>query len=239
MSDRSVAASNIRFFLSSVTIVMVVACGNRQASPADSTSSALGSHPDASLSTGREDSIARARQDSVNRAQPGYVVDSILPPAEALRRFMADVASPPTTFANGASSRDALVRTWVRALESNDSLALIRTAMNRPEFAFLVYRTSPNAAPPYNQPPALMWMQLSNASLKGFRRSLQRLGGKPLGFLNYRCAPKAVQEGENRLWTDCLVRRVRAPGDTVSERLFGAIIERRGHFKFYSLANDV
>ena len=239
MSDRSVAASNIRFFLSSVTIVMVVACGNRQASPADSTSSALGSHPDASLSTGREDSIARARQDSVNRAQPGYVVDSILPPAEALRRFIADVASPPTTFANGASSRDALVRTWVRALESNDSLALIRTAMNRPEFAFLVYRTSPNAAPPYNQPPALMWMQLSNASLQGFRRALQRLGGKPLGFLNYRCAPEAVLEGENRLWTDCLVRRVRTPGDTVSERLFGAIIERRGHFKFYSLANDI
>ncbi|MDP1859792.1 MAG: hypothetical protein Q8K82_14055, partial [Gemmatimonadaceae bacterium] len=175
MSDRSVAASYIRLCLSTVAIVMVVACGKPQASPADSTSSALGSQPDASMSAGRADSIARARQDSVNRSQPGYVVDSILPPAEALRRFTADVSFPPTTFANGASSRDALVRTWVRALESNDSLALIRTAMNRPEFAFLVYRTSPHAAPPYNQAPALMWMQLSNASLKGFRRSLQRL----------------------------------------------------------------
>ena len=59
----------------------------------------------------RTDSIARARQDSVNRAQPGYVVDSLLPIEEELRRFRAAIGgSPVTALAHGSASREELVR---------------------------------------------------------------------------------------------------------------------------------
>jgi hypothetical protein len=195
--------------------------------------------PPADAAAAYDDSVGRARQDSINRAQPGYVVDSILPPDEAWRRFTADIATQPAALANGAWSRDALVAKWVGAIEANDSVTVIRTAMNRPEFAVLVYPSSPSSRPPLYQPPAVLWNQLSSASLQGFRRAMVRLGGRPLGFLSYQCAPEPERQGDNRLWRDCTVRRVRSPGDTVMQRLFGAILERDGHFKFHSLGNDM
>ncbi len=224
------SAASLRAVHATILLTSLSACSS-SATPKSTAS-------DASASS-LADSITRAHQDSVNRAQPGYIVDSILPPAEALRRFLADVATPPNELANGADSRDALVRKWVQAIEANDSLTLVRTALNRPEFAYLVYPASPSAHQPSYQPPTIVWGELSNKSVKGFRRSLNRYGGKPLGYLGYRCESNPKLQAENRLWTDCLVRRVRAPGDTVSERLFGAIIERNGRFKFYSLANDI
>ena len=61
------------------------------------------------------DSIARARQDSINRALPGYVVDSILPIDEEIRRFAARIGGDPvTSFAHASASREALVRRIVR-----------------------------------------------------------------------------------------------------------------------------
>jgi hypothetical protein len=185
------------------------------------------------------DSMARVRQDSINRTQPGYVVDSILPPEEALRRFRADIADPPSAFVNGADSRDALVSKWVRALEANDSLTLIRMAINRPEFAFLVYPSSPNAHPPLHQPPQIAWTLLSSASVTGFRRALIKYGGKSLGFLGYDCQDPPETQGSNRIWANCRVRRLDIAGDTNAAELFGPIIERRGQFKFLSLANEM
>lgn len=224
------SAASVRAVYAAILLTSLSACSS-SATP-KRTSADAGA-------TSRADSISLARQDSVNRAQPGYIVDSILPPAEALRRFVADITTPPNELAHGADSRDALVRKWVHAIEANDSLTLIRTALNRPEFAFLVYPASPSAQPPYNEPPTIVWGELSNASVKGFRRSLKRYGGKPLGYLSYRCNSNPTFQAENKLWTDCLVRRLGVAGDTVSERLFGAIIERSGRFKFFSLANDM
>src|SRR5262245_43682316 len=57
----------------------------------------------------RRDSVARARQDSINRTLPGYVVDSIFPVDEEIRRFKAKIGGTPvTTLANGSASREAL-----------------------------------------------------------------------------------------------------------------------------------
>jgi hypothetical protein len=36
-----------------------------------------------------------------------------------------------------------------------------------------------------------------------------------------------------------VVRRLPSPGDSVSERLFGPIVERGGRFKFVSYANKL
>lgn len=217
--------------------VLFVACSSR-GDPSTRNDRAPSESPHAATYP-TDDSIRRAHQDSLNRSPPGYIVDSTFPPDEAWRRFANGIGAPPAALANGATSRDALVQKWVDALESNDSVTVIRTAMNRPEFALLVYPASPSSRQPLYQPPAVLWSQLSSASLQGFRRSLVRLGGKPLGVLSYQCASAPVLQGKNRLWTDCRVHRIRASGDTITQRLFGAILERDGHFKFYSLANDM
>ena len=44
------------------------------------------------------------------------------------------------------------------------------------------------------------------------------------------------EEGDNVVYAPCVVRLV-IQSDTVEQRLFGAIIERHGRFKFVSLAN--
>src|ERR1700754_1736356 len=70
----------------------------------------------------RADSVARARQDSINRAQPGYVIDSILPVEEELRRFRDAIGGAPVTALSGGSpSRDALARRVVAAVTANDT----------------------------------------------------------------------------------------------------------------------
>lgn len=185
------------------------------------------------------DSIARARQDSVNRAQPGYVVDSVLPIEEHLRRFRADIARAPASLAGGADSRDALVGRFVRSLEARDTIALRSMLLTRAEFAYLVYPGSHWTRPPYQQSPGLVWLQAANANGAGLARLLERLAGRDLRFDYYGCGAEPEVIGDNRVWRDCTLRIERAPGDTRSMRLFAGIIERAGHFKVYSYGNDL
>jgi hypothetical protein len=217
-------------WLASLAGIATIACGN-----ADARGSALSD----SVELARKDSVARARQDSINRAHPGYIIDSILPIEEELRRFRADLPNAPTAFANGAPTRDSLVRLFVRAVEQSDSLALRRLVLTRAEFAYLVYPSSPYTAPPYRQAPGLVWMMITGGSRAGYSRLLDRMGGRPLGFLGYRCATPPAREGPNRIWRDCALRVVRTSGDTVAMRLFGAIIEQRGRYKIVSYASDL
>lgn len=183
------------------------------------------------------DSVARVRQDSINRAQPGYVVDSILPPDEALRRFQESVVNP-GALVHGAASRDALVHQFVRAVEANDSLTLIRSAVHRGEYAHLIYSQSPLAQGATYQPPEVAWVQLSNGSVQGFRRTLARHGGHSLNFASYRCPEAPERHGDLTIWRGCLVELGTGEGRSTT-RLFGPIVSRNGHFKFLSLANDL
>lgn len=186
------------------------------------------------------DSLARARQDSMNRAQPGYRIDSILPIEEALRRFRTALPGPaPTALSGGAPGRDALVRSFVRALEAADTAGLEALALTPAEFGWLVYPSSPYMEAPYRQAPALVWMQIALAGESGRARLLQRLEGRPLGFAGYSCDSEPERQGENRLWRRCQVRLTQPTGASRTLRLFGDIIERRGTFKFVSFANDL
>lgn len=185
------------------------------------------------------DSIARARQDSFNRAQPGYIVDSILPVEEELRRFRADLADAPGALGGGAESRDELVRHFLDRLQERDTTALVAMLMSRAEFAYLVYPESPWTRPPYRQAPGLVWMQGSRASSTGLARLLERLGGRDLKFRSYTCAAEPEVLGENRIWRECSLDIEREPGQRQSMRLFNGIIERNGHFKFYTYGNDL
>jgi hypothetical protein len=185
------------------------------------------------------DSIARARQDSFNRAQPGYVVDSVLPVEEELRRFRAAIGGPTATaLEHGSNTRDALVRRMVSAVAAQDTASLRDMALTAREFADLVYPSSPYTHPPYRQAPGLVWMQTVTPSVSGFKRLMARRGGVRFTYVGHRCKPAAEQQGKNKLWLDCMLRLVSPERDTTTQRWFGQIIERDGRFKIVSYSNQ-
>jgi hypothetical protein len=187
----------------------------------------------------RADSMARARQDSIDRAQPGYVVDSILPVEEELRRFRAALPGDSATALTGGSpSREALVKRFVRALAANDTADLQAMAVHGREFADLYYPESPYTHAPYRQSPALAWSLIQNPSASGLTRLVRRLGGRPITYLGHACDPKVVHEGRNARYAGCLIHLVDERGDTVTRRYFGSILERDGRFKFLSYTNQ-
>jgi hypothetical protein len=149
-----------RYFLL-IAAVATLACDGREA-----IRTAEASAPD-SATLARRAEADRARQDSIVRARPGYIIDSILPVEEEIRRFQATIPARPTAFTNAAPTRSELVKQFVRALERNDTTALRRLVIDRGEFGYLVYPTSPNVAPPYRQSPDLVWLLRSASSDKG------------------------------------------------------------------------
>ena len=211
--------SSLRFL---VLAWVISGCGEGHAAAADST---------------QADSAARVRQDSVNRAQPGYIVDSILPIEEQLRRFRAGVPDTVRELAGGASSQDALVRTFLRGLSASDTAALVRLTISRAEFGWLIYPNSPLSAPPYRLAPDLAWMQHAAASGTGLTRLLERLGGSGVQLLSWECEEGPLMEGANRVWRGCAVRFERPGAEQQTLRLFSSIIERQGRFKILSYAN--
>jgi hypothetical protein len=179
----------------------------------------------------------RAEAPPAPEAHPTHV-DSFIPRDEALRRFRRGLASV-EGLKHGLPSRDALVQAFVRALERRDSTALGRLALSKAEFAYLFYPSSPQGLPPYDLNPDLMWFMLSLQSDKGVRRALTERGGRPLHAAGFRCDGKPSGQGENTVWGPCVLRRVTAQGDTIEERLFGPILDRRGRYKFVSYANKL
>ena len=217
--------------LALVALALLTAC---ERTPAIRVAEA--STTDSVARTARE----RARHDSIVRARPGYIIDSILPVAEEIRRFQATLASHPTALTGGATSRSELIARFVRALENNDTTALAKLVVTRAEFGTLIYPTSPNAVPPYRQSPQLVWLTRSASTEKAASRLLQRFGGKRRGYVGYACEERASREGTNVVQSGCTVRFVE-PGsrDTTKRRLFGSIVERDGQFKFLSLTNGL
>lgn len=186
--------------------------------------------------------VSSARAQSPGRSPPygltARAVDSARSVDEELRRFRADLRVAPTRLSGGASSRAALVRRFVAALARSDTGSLVRMALTRAEFAYLTYPSSPYTRPPYRQSPEIVWLLLGVEHDKGLTRLLRRLAGQDVSYLGHRCDPKPLHEGPNRIWRGC-VTRVRLPGGAVLEkRLFGAIVERGGEFKFASYATD-
>jgi len=165
-------------------------------------------------------------------------VDSLVPRPIEIARFREGLTEP-TELAGGAASRDALVQRYVGALERADTAGLAALAITRAEFAYLYYPTNPEAHPPYDLAPGLMWFMLEQNSRKGLRHALETRGGRPLGYVGYRCEVAPSRQRANTVWGPCLVRRRQAGGDVIEERLFALMLERNGRFKFVSLANKL
>ncbi|HEX5003815.1 MAG TPA: hypothetical protein VFV65_00760 [Gemmatimonadales bacterium] len=180
--------------------------------------------------------VACAREPRVARAATDGVVDSVIPRAEALRRFRVGLDTV-RVLEGGAPSRDALVRAYVAALEAADTTAIKRLTLSKAEFAWLYYPESAQGRPPYDLSPSLMWFMMDEQSRKGLTRALAERGGAPYADAGYLCMGEAVREGPNTLWGPCVVSRVSAAGDTIPERLFGQILGRDGVFKITTHAN--
>lgn len=163
-------------------------------------------------------------------------VDSIFSPEESLRRFRAGLDTA-AGLRGGEASPEALAQRWIRAVESHDTLAIRRLVLDRAEFAWLYYPSSRFSAGPFHQPPDLLWFLFQQNGEKGIVRVLRRLGGTDLDYVGLTCPREPRIEGENRIREYCAVRRV-VGGDTLSQVLFGGIIERGGRFKFISYTNQ-
>jgi hypothetical protein len=166
------------------------------------------------------------------------VVDSIVPRDTAIERFQ-QILPRVTSFEGGAANRDQLVRRFVAALEQRDTVALRSLLMTRSEFGWLYYPTNPQGMAPYNLTPQLMWFMVEGQNLNGYRKLLERRSGRSLHKLGYRCEGEPSLQGENTVWGPCVVLRRSENGDTLSERLFGQIVERGGRYKFLSYANKL
>jgi hypothetical protein len=110
--------------------------------------------------------------------------------------------------------------------------------ITRAEFAHLHYPHTPMASGPAEMGPELSWFLMLQNSEKGLTRVVRRLGNRPLGYVAHSCDSEPLVQGPNRVWSHCVLRRVDAEGDTITQRLFGGILERDGAFKLISFANE-
>jgi hypothetical protein len=140
---------------------------------------------------------------------------------------------------DGAPGLDHLVQAYLAALEARDTTALKSLTLSRSEFAWVYYPTNPQARPPYDLEPGLLWFMTGQHSGKGLGRALETFGGKPMHYAGTSCDRTASKEGENTVYGPCLVRLVQSRGDTTQIRMFGLVIERHGRWKFVSYANKL
>jgi hypothetical protein len=155
----------------------------------------------------------------------------------ALALFRAGL-EPIAELSNAAPSIDSAVVRFARMVERRDTAAMRAMVMNRREYGYLYYPTSPYTRPPTIQEPGLNWFLHLQNSEKGATRLLDRFGGRPLTISRHECKGPPRSEGDNRLWDDC-VQRIVQGRDTVVLRLFGGIYERGGRFKIFSYSNDL
>lgn len=168
----------------------------------------------------------------------GGVVDSLLPIAEHLRRFRAELPVV-NSLQQASPSLDLLVARLARAVSANDSADLNAMVLNRQEFAYLYYPDAPMSKPPYEAPPELLWGQILASSDKGARQLVNRLGGSTITISTLHCPTPPDTVGKNLVHSRCEVR-FSTPGNPPLEgNLFGSVIERDGRFKFMSLANRI
>jgi len=179
-----------------------------------------------------------AQGEPVKQPHAATRVDSAVPREVALAKFQ-QASQHVTALEGGASTRDALVRAFLRAVETRDTAALRRLVLSRGEFAYLYYPTSAQGLPPYSLSPDLYWFMTVEQSNRGAHTLLTELGGKHLPYAGYRCGSDSTVEGENTLWGPCLIHTVQRGGDTLSQRLFGPIVARGGRYKFLSYSNKL
>lgn len=172
--------------------------------------------------------------DTARTYPPGYIVDSIHPPEEALRRFRAGTDS--TADLGGLPSLRELLGEFRRAATARDTLALRAIALNRREFAWVVYPESHLSRPPFRQPPEIAWMMLQQASDGGLRKLVERM--PTMTLVDARCPDSVQVEGRMRTISGCTVR-IQTPDNVRDVRLFGRVVSLNGRWKIVGYDGDL
>lgn len=184
----------------------------------------------------RTDGVLVASQDSLVKT-PGYVVDSIFPPEEALRRFQAEVVGPaPLQLAEGAASTDALLRRYWSLLVRHDTLAMTPLVVSKAEFAYLYYPEGAEAS--NGVPPNVAWMLLGHNSGRGLTRALRAASTRDTTVRAAVCTGLTQRVGQGELYGPCGVVLPSAGGlDTVwvAKTLF----RRNGVHKLMGFHNEL
>lgn len=179
---------------------------------------------------------ADADADAAPEAAPA-VVDSARPREQAIRAFQAESGPAPAGLRGApAPSADSLVARFASAVAQADTAALAGMVMDQGEFAHFFYAGSPQSLPPYELPPEIMWLQLSQQSERGFRRLMDRMGGRDVVAARGWACAREERQGADRVWSGCTVR---VAGEAGPVGVFGGIWEHAGAYKFVSYANDL
>lgn len=190
----------------------------------------------------RADGVLVPSQDSLVKT-PGYVVDSIFPPEEALRRFQETVVGEaPVSLTGGAGSSDAVLRRYWRLLVQGDTLAMSSLVVNRGEFAYLYYPESHDLV--NGVPPNVAWLLLGHQSGRGLTRALRAAEDRSPELIGTTCSTPTMQVGSGRIYGPCAViahkRGASSPAagaDTIW--LAKTLIERDGVHKLMGLHNEL
>ena len=186
----------------------------------------------------RDDGSVIASADSLRKI-PGYVVDSIFPPPEALRRWKAQLGGEgPTALAGGAGSDRALFDAYVGALVAGDSAAWDSLAITDREFAWLYYADGPEAQ--QGVMPSVVWELLSQRSAAGLGRAKAAVVQGGTGRVTaVACGPTDLAVGTGRMRGPCRVMLRRPGGSTDTVPLARFVFERDGRVKLMGFANGL
>ncbi len=184
----------------------------------------------------RSDGKLIANRDSLYKT-PGYVVDSIFTPEEALRRFQTEAGGVPvTSLSGGERSLDALLTRYWATLVRGDSLALTPIVLSKPEFAYLYFPESDE--PGNGMQPHISWLLLSNNSGRGLSRALATAAKSDSTLRGTTCSDRKLRAGVSTIIGPCAIIRMKdALPDTVW--ITAHVIERGGVYKLMSFANEL
>jgi hypothetical protein len=169
---------------------------------------------------------------------PGTIIDSVFPMPEMIRRFRIGVPEV-QSLTGGAESPRALVDRFVEALATKNTRALGAMTLSRAEFAWIYLPAVTDSSDSRAMPPALRWDNLLLPSEKGIARALDRIGGKALRVNALTCPSPATRRQAVVLHERCVVDLSSTDGAAFRGRLFSAIVEYHGQFKFLGYSNDM
>lgn len=186
----------------------------------------------------RADGVIVASAESLRKI-PGYVVDSIFPPAEALRRFRdASGTTRPSQLTEGDSTLLALFTGYVDALRARDSIAVLRYALTQPEYAWLYFDGSPEQQA--GLVPQAAWALTESRSNVGLGRAAGRVSAlADARVVTATCGPTTIRLPEAELIGPCNVVLVASDGKRTTVPLARTVIRRDGRVKLVSFANDL
>ena len=193
---------------------------------------------DSTMVEWRSDGMLIPSPDSL-RKTPGYIIDSILPPDEALRRLQAQVTDPiPTRLTGGATTRPALIRAYWTALQQTDTTAIRDLVVSKSEFAYLYFPESAPFASGMQPEPA--WVLYEAQAGRGLTAASSRARDALAGNAALRevvCREGGRTEGSSQTSGPCGVVLRWPDQRTDTLWIASTILRRDGRYKLLGLDN--